>query len=493
MRPISQQTHRIQTRWAIAVVLSICLLSACVRLIGGLNDAPLSDSGGHAEMFLADGPFEGPGPADGLSAKDRIPADTLPDRLFEGETGRVDLSEPPPPTLAKGELDTSFGDQGQLFFRGTAAGRPDWVGGIAVDSAGRLALVGSIYQAGGIFDIFLVRLLPDGTPDTTFGNLGQVHWSQNRFDLGRGILAIADDGLVISGSMDYGGDSPTIWQYTAAGDLDGTFAGGSGTNHIPLSGDAGGMGLARDPIDGGYYMTGGVWNGSRMHVVKFTAAGVRDTSFAGGAITTPNGFGNAVGVDSQRRVVVVGYRKNSSNDLAVWRYLADGSLDSSFATGGLFVQDGAAGGTGSDVGHALVLSPNDDALVAGSSDNGTDTDLVVWKLAAADGALEASFGQQGMVLLHGLAGGQGADAASAVLLDAEANIVVAGQSAGATHLDLVLLRLLPTGSLDNRFGIGGILTVRGEGDVGVHCIARAGHRLLVGGTQAEDALLWVIR
>ena len=72
----------------------------------------------------------------------------------------------------------------------------------------------------------------------------------------------------------------------------------------------------------------------------WAADGDLDTTFSGdGILTTAIGAGNdaasSVVLQSDGKIVVAGYSYNGSNyDIAVVRYNTDGSLDTSFGTGG---------------------------------------------------------------------------------------------------------------------------------------------------------------
>src|SRR5579872_1640510 len=77
-----------------------------------------------------------------------------------------------------GELDTSFGDH-RFAIRNVATGtNGELFRGIVVQSTGKIVVSGSVEHPGASDardrDIALLRLNPDGTKDTTFGNDGVV-------------------------------------------------------------------------------------------------------------------------------------------------------------------------------------------------------------------------------------------------------------------------------------------------------------------------------
>ena len=82
-------------------------------------------------------------------------------------------------------------------------------------------------------------------------------------------------------------------------------------------------------------------NISRKATVSPSLSGSLDTTFGtGGKVTTSIGssydVANALGIQSDGRIVVAGSSYNGSNyDFALVRYNANGSLDTTFGTGGI--------------------------------------------------------------------------------------------------------------------------------------------------------------
>jgi len=105
-------------------------------------------------------------------------------------------------------------------------------------------------------------------------------------------------------------------------------------------------------------------------------------------------------------------------------------------------------GNGSfDRAHAVALQPDGKIVVAGSSSDGG------FALARyhPDGSLDSSFGTEGVVLTD--VGGE----ARALVLQADGKIVVAGSGAGSSNADFALARYNANGSLDDTFGVAGLV------------------------------------
>ena len=170
--------------------------------------------------------------------------------------------------------------------------------------------------------------------------------------------------------------------------------------------------------------------------------GALDPTFGNGAgyVTVPTGSAHAVLVQSWDNKIVVAdsYTKGSNTLMGLVRYNADGSLDSTFGSGGVMnsqVPDGA---------YAAALYPhagtaNDGKIVAvGGAVGGAD--LARFN---PNGSLDTSFGKRGVVTLSFNAG--------AVVIQPNGQIVVEGNNEMA--------RYNASGTLDTSFGSGGTVAL----------------------------------
>jgi uncharacterized delta-60 repeat protein len=116
------------------------------------------------------------------------------------------------------------------------------------------------------------------------------------------------------------------------------------------------------------------------------------------------------------------------------------------------------GGDNQDHGRALAIQPDGKIVLAGFAElNGGDYDFAVARLLA-DGSLDSGFAGVGKAVYgFNLVGGDTGDFARAVAVQPDGKIVVAGQAsydlAGSTTF--AVLRLLPDGQYDPGFGSGG--------------------------------------
>jgi uncharacterized delta-60 repeat protein len=191
-----------------------------------------------------------------------------------------------------------------------------------------------------------------------------------------------------------------------------------------------------------------------MVVWRFNANGALDSAFSGDGIVINNGAaggtgddtGNAVAIDAQGRVIVAGSSTNSAGDtdMAIWRFKTDGTLDTAFNGNGFVINNGAAGSDGADAGNGLAIDSQGRIIVAGSSTNNAgNRDMVVWRLNF-DGTMDISFAADGVAVHNNAAGGNADDSGSSVTTDSQDRILVAGNSMNdASNADMVLWRVFP--------------------------------------------------
>jgi uncharacterized delta-60 repeat protein len=187
------------------------------------------------------------------------------------------------------------------------------------------------------------------------------------------------------------------------------------------------------------------------------------------SLATSNDAASSVALQSNGKIVVTGYSSGGADSgVALLRYNADGTLDTSFGQGGKLVTSVASP---SDIGASVVLQPDGRIVVAGSA-GGSKADFAVLRYNA-DGSLDATFGQGGKVTTPV---GSSYDFGYDVALQADGKIVVAGstftdRSNGFTSSDFAVLRYNTDGSLDMSFNGDGIVTTPIAGSSDAHSIA----------------------
>jgi uncharacterized delta-60 repeat protein len=206
----------------------------------------------------------------------------------------------------------------------------------------------------------------------------------------------------------------------------------------------------------------------------FAADGDLDPNFGkGGKVFTSFGYpaqaGTAMALDPDGRIVVAGFTfDNTANvDFGVARYLPDGSIDTTFGSGGFVATDFFGG---EDLPRGVAIQPDGRIVVAGSATQGSNLDFALARYNA-DGTLDSSFDGDGRLTTDFFGPSGSGDIASAVSIQPDGNIVIAGSA---------LVRYTPSGALDTTFGAGGFVstTVFGEG-FGAFALALQSDRKIV--------------
>jgi uncharacterized delta-60 repeat protein len=196
-------------------------------------------------------------------------------------------------------------------------------------------------------------------------------------------------------------------------------------------------------------------------VQRFNADGTLDTTFgSGGKVVTDfsgtDDMGYAIALQGDGMILVagttvVGTGANADQDFAVVRYKADGNPDPAFGSGGKTNIDVA--GT-ADFGYAIAWQFDGRVVVAGrvAADGGTDPDFGFARLEA-NGQPDLSFGVRGRAQVAFVANAW--DEAHDMLVQPDGKIVAGGYARIGTVFQYAAMRLDSDGSVDTKFGAGG--------------------------------------
>jgi uncharacterized delta-60 repeat protein len=268
-----------------------------------------------------------------------------------------------------------------------------------------------------------------------------------------------------------------------AGDLDPSF-GGTGlvlTNFSSGSND-GANAMVIQP-DGKFVVVGST-NGN-FALARYLPNGALDTTFSSngkahtGFASGSNDVAQAVALRPDGKLVVAGYSNASgSDDFALTRYTTSRSLDTTFGNNGRVLTDFTTlfGSHGSDRAYALALQSDGKIVVGGRG----SPELETFVLARYhdNGTLDTAFGSQGRVSTFFFTEDDEAGAAiSALVLQPDGRIVVAGTADFGYGAFVALARYLPNGTLDETFGgsfvgAGTVLTFVGGEDGGASALIR---------------------
>jgi uncharacterized delta-60 repeat protein len=311
---------------------------------------------------------------------------------------------------ADGSLDASFGNNGKVTtdFPGLAA----VISAVVVQSDGKIVVAGGAYPlftfAG---DFKVARYNPDGSLDTSFGAGGIVTTIFPGDGSFAFALALQSDGKIIAAGTDFVDFNP--------GDMSDTdFA------------------LARYNPDGSLDTTFG--NGG---ITTTDFLGAEDDVFS--VLIQPDG-----------KIVAVGSANSPFDyyDFAAARYLANGTLDATFGISGKVRTD--FGNNDLDIAYAAALQPDGKIVSAGTTvfDFGVQQQFALTR-SNSNGTLDTTFGTGGLVLIDFASFAQSAYAA---LIQPDGKIITVGYpNTESEDSDFLLARCNPNGSLDPSFGVGG--------------------------------------
>ncbi len=267
-----------------------------------------------------------------------------------------------------GTLDASFGTGGTVTATLT--------GGIQASSMA-LQTDGKIIVAGGSADVtkFVVaRFTASGTLDTTFGTAGFVTTSFSSA-FAHGVTLQPDGKVVVGGSSSSGGQSNfTLIRYNTSGALDSTFgAGGIVVTNMGVT--SVGRGIAMQPATGKIVLVGNSGPGVSFHltIARYNLDGTLDGTFGtNGIVTTVVGtqsYATSVAIQQGGKIVVAGASQQSYSKWLLARYTMNGTLDTTFGTGGITITTNTAFSSEADG----VAIQNNGKIVVGGTLSGVST------------------------------------------------------------------------------------------------------------------------
>jgi uncharacterized delta-60 repeat protein len=302
--------------------------------------------------------------------------------------------------------------------------------------------------------------------DPTFGGTGSVAQSYLPF-----ADAIQPDGKIVIAGTRYNGGGPNYWdfavsRYNADGSLDTTF-GGTGTVYTDLSGQSDQPHSVVIQADGKIVVGGIGGNGPHFfwELARYNTDGSLDPSFGNGGVVltnpNPSGYYNEIwdlALQPDGKILAAGDMDvGSDGEFAVARYNANGTLDTTFGSGGIAASNPRVGY--SDRAFAVVVQPADGKIIlAGGSGGGNfDSHFAVSRFTPA-GVLDPTFGGTGTIVTD--IPGSYEEAQDAVL-QPDGKLVVVGYVSPAgvypTVNNFALVRYNANGSLDTSFGYQGFV------------------------------------
>jgi uncharacterized delta-60 repeat protein len=383
---------------------------------------------------------------------------------------------------AQGDLDTTFNPpEGYALYNGW---NKDSYVGVAIQMDSKIVVSTGILN-GTDADVGVLRYNGDGTLDSAFGTDGIVIYDGGKGnDCGRLVAIQADGKIVLTGYSNNGEDYDILtMRYNSDGTLDTSF----GTNGIAIynNGNRNDYGRAiAIQSDGKIAVTARSKGNSTTiaMILRYNGDGTLDSTFGtNGVVIYEEGLGNDgfrdVAIQVDGKIVVSGYSKTDAGYVVLTaRYNVDGTSDNTFGTEGAATYDGGHGNAGA---RGVAIQSDGQIVVSGGNSNGTDLDVLVLKYHS-NGTLDNTFGVDGVVSYDS---GKGNDNGRRLAIQGGNKIVVTGNTPNGTDEDVLILRYNVDGSADGTFGSNGVVSlniVTGK-DFGEGVAIQVDAKIVIGG------------
>jgi len=344
---------------------------------------------------------------------------------------------------ANGSLDNTFDTDGIVIntFGSLYTGATH----VIIQPDGKILVSGTLNN-GADLDMLLARYNTNGSLDLTFNSTGYITIDLGgQDDYGNTFTLLPDGKIVLVGATGVIDFDVVLARCNSNGTLDATF--GAGGIVITDLGQSESCIAVTLQTDGKIVATGfaGSFTDNDMLTMRFNSNGNLDSSFNSNGVVTTNfdandDYGHSVFLQPDGKMVVAGITYDGTNtDFALLRLNTNGTLDNSFDLDGKVVTDFNSGS--SDFCNAAVYLTNNKILTAGFSGSPGDFAMALYNL---DGSLETSFGSGGKITTDftGFI-----DYGSSLCIQADDKIVVAGYTGDGTDNDFALARYTSVSSL----------------------------------------------
>ena len=366
-----------------------------------------------------------------------------------------------------GSLDTSFGAGGTVTTSIDNGSDGDYGGdeiyAVSLQSDGKIIVAGGAGTSSWYLQRIVARYNTDGSLDTSFGSGGSVlHGDEGTGNVFLASVVQPDDKIVAVGRYK---DKFTVSRYLIDGSLDSDFGVGGIVNTDVVEHNEDNAFAVTLQSDGKIIVGGNTYDNSQVPhsmnfaLVRYNYDGSLDTSFGTNGKVVTDFYGqqdgiHALAVQPDGRILAAGFnfQGNERRNFAIARYTYNGSLDTSFGTGGKVATDLISDGwdtpqSGEEEIHSIFVL-NDGKILVGGSTNSGGQQLALAKYHV-DGSLDSSFGNNGIVKTEALT-------KTAIALQDDGKIVATGfTSKPGLGNGFGVARFNSDGSLDTGFGDNG--------------------------------------
>ncbi|MGB5013911.1 MAG: hypothetical protein WBO68_07745 [Pyrinomonadaceae bacterium] len=356
-----------------------------------------------------------------------------------------------------GDLDTTFGVSGGYVVSDFLVAQVDEIANdVAVQTDGKIVIVGSRYAGINALDYLVARYNADGTLDTTFSGDG-IFLLHNSNSDNLNAVAIQTDGKIVAVGQSNSSSEAYAIRLNTNGTLDTTFS-GDGLFEITSAGIALSVALQTD----GKIVIGSRGLSGESIIIRLTTTGGLDTTFDTDGLVSlsPSHFEPyGLAIQSNGRIVVAGSSSIfAGGDISTVRLLTTGALDPTFDSDGIAVTAVYAGDSEA---RSLAIQTDGKILVGGGPGaNGSETEAALVRYNS-NGSLDTTFDGDGIKTFN-LNIGSGDKYFNDLAAQADGKILAIGDTTYSILSlfvieDFTILRLNADGSFDTSFDGNGIV------------------------------------
>lgn len=378
-------------------------------------------------------------------------------------------------------LDPDFGKNGVVTF-GYGAKNTE-AGGFYVQKDGKLLFGGTADD-----DMVVVRCLPTGELDPSFGNGGLASFDSGGKDILSAIGVCEDGSIVAGGTLTPAGqrsDRIALVRFGKNGAIDTSY----GKNGV-LSADMGPRSKINSIVplsDGSVLISGRAASQKKAMIARYDRRGILDASFGVNGVAysdSENSEYTSLALQADGAIVTCGFTVDGQynyNALAA-RYTSGGARDVTFGDSGAVEVDLGSKG---DRFNKVIELKNGSLLFIGESLKDRKRAIALFQTLGS-GAPDGEFGDDGKKLLD--TGGLESMGVDAVALD-DGSLLIAGQCGNSKRpekYDVLLARFRSDGAMQESFGFNGLLSTDLGADERICAVSNLGDgKVLVAGSSGK--------
>ncbi len=358
-----------------------------------------------------------------------------------------------------GALDTTFGTSSG--YTHIDLGANESVKSMVIYPDDSILLGGEVDNGATNYDYFMIRLLPNGTPDPGFGTGGVVERHLTGYDSIEGLSLLPDGRILATGET---GNDIALYRFEADGDPDPTFAvNGLRTVNSGSNDQGSGIAIASD----GTIIVAGHTQGVRYDwtLVRFDASGTVLSTTITPLGASANSYAYQPFVLSTGHVIAIGVSQPTAGDtdFTAVRYTAAGGVDTAWGTNGVVTRAFASGG--SEAPLTRLQLPVDEFLIGGNVNTGSNR----WFASKfrANGTWDDRFGTNGSLVMTSHVGSM-----TGAAHDVDGRVILAGS--GNSGITLGMLDALPVADYADTGAVGDTDWTTGANTFGACLRAKTG-------------------